>query len=248
MTELLPDAAAVEVADCGDSGLLVTVTGGSSVEQWITARTLADSLRQANPAGLIDVVASYASVFIAFDPLAITHADLRALLAEQPVAVTGPTTGREFLVPVVYGGAFGEDLDEVAEELALAADGVIGLHTSGPWTVRLLGPPVGMPMMDGQRMPQSVRRRKEPRTRVPAGSVAISGQQSVIYPAESPGGWRLIGRTPVQLFDLARDPVTAYRPGDDLRFLPIAADSWTRWQGPLADLQPALTSELSGAR
>jgi KipI family sensor histidine kinase inhibitor len=237
-------ASGLRVDDCGDSGLLITVTGDGD-RPWRVAREVADALRSARPDGLIDVMASYASVFIAFDPLLVSAGDLRDLVARAP-AGTGPVPAREFLVPVVYGGEHGEDLDEVAGGLGLGAGDVVALHTDRAWTVRLLGPPAGMPMTDGGQLPRSVPRRADPRTRVPAGSVGLSGHQSVVYPFAMPGGWQLIGRTPAQLVDLARDPLTPYRPGDALRFVAVDAGSWPRWQRPLADLQSDLAAVRGG--
>lgn len=229
-------APAIAVSECGDAGLLVTVDGDDA---WAVAHGIAAELLARRPPGIVDVLASYASVFVAFDPLRADPEALRALLAAG-AGSRADEESREFRVPVVYGGACGEDLDDVARELGLAADDVVALHAGHPWTVRLLGPPIGMPMMDGAPVPRSVPRRADPRVAVPAGSVAMSGRQSVVYPAEMPGGWRLIGRTPARLFDLARDPVTDYRPGDRLRFVPVPAESWDRWQRPLAELQDEL--------
>jgi KipI family sensor histidine kinase inhibitor len=235
--------APISVSDCGDAGLLVTIAGGGRDRTWGIARGIAAALLGSPPPGVVDVVASYASVFVSFDPLITDRARLRGLLAGREVP-SAAAEGREFLVPVVYGGEEGEDLDAVAADLGLRAADVVRLHTGHPWTVRLLGPPMGMPMMDGPPLPRSVPRRADPRLRVPEGSVAVSGYQSVVYPAEMPGGWRLIGRTPAVLLDLSREPATDYAPGDRLRFVAVPRDSWSRWRRPLRELQ----DELAGHR
>ena len=237
----------ISVADCGDAGLLVTVHGDDRDDAWGVARGIATALLAARPPGLVDVVASYASVFVAFDPLRTDRAGLRGLLTTAATTPLRPPRGREFLVPVVYGGACGEDLETVADDLGVGTEDVVHLHTWHPWTVRLLGPPLGMPMMDGPPVPRSVPRRADPRLRVPAGSVAVSGHQSVVYPADMPGGWRLIGRTPAVLVDLTRDPVTDYEPGDRLRFVPVPPEDWDRWRRPLLDVQEDL-AEHRGRR
>jgi KipI family sensor histidine kinase inhibitor len=229
----------ISVSDCGDAGLLVTVDGGGRDDTWGIARGIATALLADRPPGLVDVVASYASVLVSFDPLRTDRARLRGLLTDREV-IPVPAGGRELLVPVVYGGEWGEDLAAVADELGTSAEDVVRLHTGHPWTVRLLGPPLGMPMMDGPPVPRSVPRRADPRIRVPEGSVALSGHQSVVYPAEMPGGWRLIGRTPAILLDLTRDPMTDYAPGDALRFLAVPPDTWARWRRPLRDIQDEL--------
>jgi KipI family sensor histidine kinase inhibitor len=129
----------------------------------------------------------------------------------------------------VYGGDRGPDLDLVADELGLSADDVVSMHTATPWTIRLRASPAGLPMMDGPAMPASVSRNPTPRVRVAPGSVGLSGQQCVVYPVASPGGWRLIGRTPIRLLDLATEELVPYRPGDRLRFRAIAEDEWDTW-------------------
>jgi KipI family sensor histidine kinase inhibitor len=236
----------ISVSDCGDAALLVTIDGDGREDTWGVARGIATALLASRPTGLVDVVASYASVFVSFDPLRTDRDQLRGLLTDRAITPLVPAGGREFLVPVVYGDRWGEDLDGVAEDLGLLADDVVRLHTGEPWTVRLLGPPLGMPMMDGPPVPRSVPRRADPRVRVPEGSVAVSGHQSVVYPAQMPGGWRLIGRTPAFLIDLARDPVTDYVPGDRLRFVAVPPESWDRWHRPLREIQEELTEHRSG--
>jgi KipI family sensor histidine kinase inhibitor len=236
----------VQVADCGDSGLLATISGPSAEENWLLARSVADAVRSARLPGLVDVLASYASVFVAFDPLTCDRERLRVLLARGPVAGSHPGPGQDFLVPVVYGGGFGEDLDGVAEELRTDAGTVVEQHVGTSWTVRLLGSPLGMPMMDRPATGPALARRAEPRVRVPAGSVALSGHQCVVYPTSSPGGWRLIGRTPVRLVDLLRDPVAPYGPGDRLRFLSVPESEWSDWSADLADVQDQLRERASG--
>jgi 5-oxoprolinase (ATP-hydrolysing) subunit B len=146
----------------------------------------------------------------------------------------------------VYGGEHGEDLEEVAGALGIGADDVVAVHTARPWTVRLLGPPAGMPMTDGGPVPRSVPRRADPRTRVPTGSVGLSGHQSVVYPFAMPGGWQLIGRTPALLVDLDSTPPTPYAPGDTLRFVAVDGASWSRWARPLTELQADLAAVRGG--
>jgi allophanate hydrolase subunit 1 len=117
----------------------------------------------------------------------------------------------------------------VAARLGLADGEVVALHSGFDLTVRCLGAPAGAPMMDGPPFPGPVPRLPSPRTRVDPGSVAVAGRQAVICPMPSPGGWPLLGRTPVRVLDLHRDPITAYRPGDTFRFLPIAPRQWDEY-------------------
>jgi KipI family sensor histidine kinase inhibitor len=224
----------------GDAGLLVRVACADPELRWGVAHRLADELQEADPAGLVDLVAGFADLFLAFDPLVTDHATLGDLVrcSAGPPTPGGP--GREYLVPVVYGGDHGPDLVGVARDLGIGTEDVVAAHCGTPWTVRLRGAPCGAPMMDGPRTPLPVPRCAQPRVRVPVGSVALSGFQSVIYPVPSPGGWRLIGRTPVRLVDPRREPATEYRPGDRLRFVPVPAGSWAGWEGALGELQGPL--------
>ncbi len=203
----------------GDAALLVHVEAPGHEQRWAAALALAQHLRTFDD--VTDVLATYEDVFAAFDPRE-TDVDaiasrVSAFVAPPPV----PASGVLHEMPVAYGGEFGPDLDAVAAELGLAPRELIALHTSIAWTVRFTASPLGAPFLEGPRFPAPVRRLGAPRSRVPAGSVGISGQQTTIYNASSPGGWRLIGRTPVSLFDLQADPPVAYAPGDAMRFVAI---------------------------
>jgi KipI family sensor histidine kinase inhibitor len=131
----------------------------------------------------------------------------------------------------VYGGEHGPDLRIVAEQLGLTEREVVELHTGADLKVRCLGAPVGAPMMDGPAFPVPVPRLASPRTSVPPGSVAVAGRQAVICPMRSPGGWPLLGRTPLRVLDLESESLTAYRPGDTFHFVPIAPDQWDEYDG-----------------
>jgi KipI family sensor histidine kinase inhibitor len=218
----------------GDAGVLVDVLDEDYPVRWFTTQALGESLRGNPPPGLVEVVASYQNVFVSFDPLITDHATLRTAIQALMSARHRHTPSRRFVVPVVYGGEFGPDLESVATLLGLSAQEVVGRHSGQDWVVRFVGSPVGAPMLDGPRMPGSIPRLQEPRARVEAGSVAVSGFQSMVYNAPSPGGWQLIGRTPMILFDLARPPHVPYRAGDTVRFTRIGPQEWDRWRQPLA--------------
>jgi KipI family sensor histidine kinase inhibitor len=208
----------------GDAGLLVDVLNDDYETRWATTQAIGTALRGSPPAGLVDVVASYQNVFVSFDPLVTDHAAVQAAIEATSGAQREPAESRRLVVPVVYGGEYGPDLDAVAALLGLSTEEVVARHTGQDWTVRFVGSPVGAPMLDGPRMPASIPRLTEPRARVVAGSVAVSGFQSMIYNAPSPGGWQLIGRTPLTLFDLTHPPHVPYRAGDLIRFTPITPD------------------------
>jgi KipI family sensor histidine kinase inhibitor len=128
---------------------------------------------------------------------------------------------RRIEIPVRYGGADGPDLDEVARQSGLSCEQVVRLHRSGEYTVYFLGFQPGFAYLGGMDRRLAAARRKQPRLAVPAGSLAIGGEQTGIYPSASPGGWQLIGRTSVALFDPARDPPSLLLPGDAVRFVEL---------------------------
>ena len=219
----------IHIADCGDSAVVVKATGGED-RAWQVVHALADAIEAVRLDGVHGIVPTYDSLLVEFDCSATDHDTIhRALLgaagrlAENPAPVPAP---RRFTVPVVYGGEYGPDLPVVAEQLALAERAVVELHTGRDLMVRCLGAPVGAPMMDGPAFPKPVPRLASPRTSVPPGSIAVAGRQAVICPMRSPGGWPLLGRTPLRVLDLDSEPLTPYRPGDTFRFVAITPEEW----------------------
>lgn len=220
------------VREYGDAGLLVEPSADPE-EAWAVAQGLAASLVDDPPEGLVDVVASFRHAFVAFDPVRTDHAAMEtALRARLDHAPPAPDR-RTFSVPVVYGGEHGPDLAEVADELGTTPGDLVALHASDTWVLRFVGSPVAALFVDVPPIPAEVPRMRSPRTKIPPGSVAVSGRQSMIYPVPSPGGWRLLGRTPVTLFDLADPGLVTYRPGDLVRFVPIDAEAWDEHAGRL---------------
>ena len=157
---------------------------------------------------VLEVVPGMNNLTIMFDPL------------EAAWDATGdaPSAGREVEIPVQYGGESGPDLQAVASHTGLSAKEVVARHAAGEYVVFFLGFQPGFAYMGGLEKALHTPRRSSPRVEVPAGSVGIGGEQTGIYPATSPGGWQLIGRTSVPLFDPARSPPTLLQPGDRVRF------------------------------
>jgi KipI family sensor histidine kinase inhibitor len=166
-----------------------------------------------------EVVPGMNNLTITFDPL-FTDADaLAAQLADAwRDADDAGIAGRDIEIPVQYGGEAGPDLDAVAEHAGLTAREVIERHSAAEYVVFFLGFQPGFAYMGGLDAALHTPRRKEPRVAVPAGSVGIGGEQTGIYPTASPGGWQLIGRTQLALFDPSRKPPTLLLPGDRVRF------------------------------
>jgi KipI family sensor histidine kinase inhibitor len=170
--------------------------------------------------GVTNVHPAYASILVDFDPRVTRHAEIERAAADLFAAAleTPLPAARTVEIPVTYGGEFGPDLEAVAQMTGHTSEDVIAIHASAEYLVYFLGFSPGFPYLGG--LPESIAapRLETPRRRVPAGSVAIGGRQTGVYPMASPGGWRIIGRTSLRLFDAAADPPTLLRMGDRVRF------------------------------
>jgi inhibitor of KinA len=183
--------------------------------------------------GVLECVPGFTSVTIHYDPVLVTRPtssarwlgrSLRRVLADLD-EVPGDD-GELVEIPVCYGGEFGPDLEGVAASSGLAAEEVVGLHAAGEYRVHLVGFVPGFPYLGGLDARLHTPRRESPRTAVPARSVGIGGEHTGIYPVESPGGWQLIGRTPLRLFDADRERPALLRAGDRVRFRAVDADAF----------------------
>ncbi|QSA96026.1 5-oxoprolinase subunit PxpB [Methylococcus sp. EFPC2] len=211
----------------GDSALQIVF--GDRLDPAVSRYALALSQRVKNLSGLTDRVPAYASLTLHYDPQIWTHAELveslKALLGDVDCETDD---GETLTVPICYGGEYGPDLDEVAQHTGLSPDEVVTRHSGGLYRVHFIGFMPGFPYLGGLDPALSTPRRAEPRTLVPAGSVGIAGDQTGIYPLASPGGWRIIGRTPLRLFDPGRDPPCLLSPGDRIRFVPTGPEEFAR--------------------
>lgn len=232
--------APTEVHESGDSALRVVAISEAREDNWLTVHRLADWLESCGAEGLQGAVPTYDSVLVEFDPILVSARQVRAFvklgLLELGHAGDVTQAPREFDVPVVYGGDYGPDLERVAQHQGIDLEEVIRLHTEKTYTVRCLGAPAGSPMMDGPAFPRPVPRLKDPRLSVPAGAVAVAGRQAVIAPAAAPGGWCVIGQTPLSVLNIRREPLVPYKPGDILRFRQIRSEDFHEFVG--MELEP----------
>jgi inhibitor of KinA len=207
----------------GDSALIVEFD--ARIDPAVNARTiaLAEALQAAHVAGVRDIVPTYRSVAVYFDPLRTDHDALVALVQDLAGrAESGTRSDRPPVrIPVCYGGEFGPDLASVAALSNLTEDAVVDVHVSATYRVFMLGFVPGFAYMGLVDPRIAVPRHSTPRVRVPIGTVAIAGVQTGIYPAETPGGWQLIGRTPVRPFDPGRAEPFLLKAGDAVQFFPI---------------------------
>ena len=177
---------------------------------------LYDALAADPPAGVVDVVPAARTVLVVVDPSATTLDALAQALLRTTPRDRRRGHGDLVEVPVVYDG---EDLADAAAQLGWEPAELVRRHTSARWSVAFCGFAPGFGYLVSPDWPVEVPRRASPRTRVPPGSVALAGAFSGVYPRESPGGWQLVGRTPLAVFDLARHPAALLRPGVRVRFV-----------------------------
>jgi KipI family sensor histidine kinase inhibitor len=228
------------VIDVGDRGVAVTVVEPTPAARMAAVRGLTRAVRDARIAGVTDVVPSPGRVTAVYDPLRIGHAEVRRLveaIAAATPAATDDTPAAAHEIPVCYGGDFGPDLAEVCAAHAVEAEQFVELHAAASYEVEALGFLPGFAYLAGLPPALATPRRATPRRLVPAGSVGIGGSQTGAYPFASPGGWNLIGHTPIRLFDAARTIPALLAVGDRVRFVAITPEEHRRLRGP-GDAEP----------
>ncbi len=205
----------------GDSALLVTLGDRIDLATNRRAHALAARLAEAPLPGLGEAVPGYTALLVHYDPLVLDYEQVLAWVEARlgETSAADLPEPRRIEVPVVYGGEYGPDLEFVAQHNGLTPEEVVRRHTSRDYPVYLIGFTPGFPYLGGLDERIAAPRLPSPRPRVPAGSVGIAGQQTGIYPVDSPGGWRLIGWTPLRLFDPEQEPPSLFAPGDLVRFV-----------------------------
>jgi inhibitor of KinA len=223
--------AAWRIAPQGDCCLMVEFGQKVDRETNLRARALAQYLLEHPLPGVLDVVPAFTTVAVHYRPEAFADpagsgspyerlSDRVERILQAGVERAAPVF-RTVEIPVCYGGEFGPDLEEVARARKLAPEEVIALHAQSPHVVYMLGFAPGFPYIAGLDERLAVPRRATPRLKIPLGTIAIAGNQSVVYSIETPGGWNLIGRTPLRVFTPEADPPSLLRAGDAVRFVPI---------------------------
>lgn len=220
---------AIRFLPCGDSA--VTVEFGNRIDDQLNGavHAFASAVEALGHPAIREVVPTYRSATVHYLPHLLEYAALVQLL--RPLTETqggaGPF-GAPVEIPVLYGGPWGPDLEEVAAHCGMTPEQVIAAHSAPCYRIYMLGFNPGFPYLGGMDPRLATPRRKEPRIRIPAGSVGIAGSQTGVYPIESPGGWQLIGRTPLRLFDLGSDPPILLQAGRSIRFVPIDEPTYHR--------------------
>ena len=216
----------------GDRSALVELGEGISPEINKKVRALYTGLATVGTKGIKDLVPSYRSLMVVYDPLVVTPDSLESQLYEiwNSLDEAQLPEPRTIEIPVVYGDQYGPDLEWIADYHNITPQEVIRIHTRPVYQVYLIGFMPGYPYLG--EVPDEIvtPRRKTPRTHVPAGSVGIAQRQTGIYPVASPGGWQIIGRTPIQLFDPQAQPPCFIEMGDRVKFSAITEKELIEWR------------------
>ena len=208
----------------GDLSILIQL--GDEIDPILNQRVHAlDALLQIIP-GIIETVPAYCTVLVHYDSLTTTYNEIKNQIEEKLALIDDAThrPSRRLKIPVLYGNASGLDFETVATTLALSPSELIRLHSEREYTVYMMGFTPGFPYLGILNEKLTLPRMSTPRTRVPAGSVAIAGSQTGIYPIDSPGGWHILGWTPLKLFDPLSESPFLFTPGDVVKFVPTEGD------------------------
>lgn len=237
-------------APLGDSAVVVTLGATGDDSTLVHVRSLAAALERESGLGIVDVVPAYASVTVFYETTPGTNGSGTAYericrvietcaarvehawpgVVEQKLTGSGAETVREVEIPVCYEDEFAPDLDEVARHCGLPREEVSALHSATDYFVQAVGFAPGFAYLGGLPEKLYTPRRATPRTRVPAGAVGIGWKHTGAYPLAMPGGWQLIGRTPIELFRLDEKTPALLRVGDHVRFRAITAEEFARWK------------------
>lgn len=219
----------------GDCAVLATL--GEKIEAGALGRVLglARAIETQKARGVVEVVPAYSTVTVYYDPLEFSEPGDHAYqhvcrVIEAAAGATTSVQGRLVEIPVCYGGDLGPDLARVAEHTGLGPETVVERHAGARYLVHAIGFAPGFPYLGGLPPELATPRRESPRIRVQAGSVGIAGLQTGVYPIASPGGWQIIGRTPLSLFGADRQPPSLLAPGDTVQFRAISREEFESWK------------------
>ncbi len=212
----------------GDTGLLVEFGNAISSEINHKVISLNNAVLEAGIRGVKELVPTYRSLLIRYDPLITSYEQLVFRVKDFEKNLENfsvKTVGRKITIPVIYGGEYGPDLGFVAKYRGLTEEQVVKLHSEREYRVYMLGFVAGFPYLGEVVDEIATPRLETPRLKVPAGSVGIAGKQTGIYPCEAPGGWRIVGRTSLELFNPHQHPPALLNPGDTVKFEPFSQSS-----------------------
>ncbi len=232
----------------GDKALSVELGDAISPEINRRVREFFSAIEKRGIPGVMDLVPTYRSVLVYYDPLSLAYSELEERLRdlEEHLEETSVEAPKVMELPTVYGGEYGPDLKHVVEHTGLVAEEVVRIHTGTDYLVYMMGFTPGFTYLGGMSDRIATPRLQTPRTAIPAGSVGIAEKQTGIYPIESPGGWQLIGRTPVRIFDPQRQPPVVVDAGDYVRFVAVTEAEYLDIQRQVQDGSYQVATRLVG--
>ncbi len=210
----------------GDRAIVIELGDEISVECNRRVHSLHTEILRESLPGIIDTIPTYRSILVLYDITQVSVGELKDRLSEVEGSSSELPEENVNVVhlPVLYGGDYGPDLEYVAQNAEMGVDEVIELHSGTEYPVYMMGFTPGFPYLGGMSERIATPRLDTPRGAIPSGSVGIAEAQTGVYPIESPGGWRLIGRTPLRLFDVNRTPPSLIEAGDRVRFVPLSGE------------------------
>ena len=213
-----------DIIPAGDRALSIVFPEEISEEISCRVLDMCAAIDAAHISGIVGCIPSYHTLLVEYDPLALGFWEAEGKIRALPFSQSSAESVRTVEIPVCYGGEFGPDLGFVASHAGLSENEVMRLHTEAAYRVYMLGFRPGFPYLGGMDPRIAAPRRKTPRGCIVGGSVGIAGGQTGIYPENSPGGWQIIGRTPLRLYDEERGALL--RPGDRLRFTAVSREAY----------------------
>jgi inhibitor of KinA len=224
----------IEISQISETSVLIEFGKEINPDVNKKVRTFCSYLDKNPFTGMMECVPAFASVSIVYNPLEMNSASpyevVKSILKDilSKLDFTSPDKEHIVEIPVCYGGEFGPDIEHVAEINNLTVEEIIKIHSEGRYLVYMIGFAPGFPYLGGMSEKIAAPRRETPRQVIPAGSVGIAGMQTGVYPIETPGGWQLIGRTPIKMFDLNGNPKSLLKAGDIAKFYPISYEEYLK--------------------
>ncbi len=232
----------------GDQSFLVRL--GTEISPVIHKRVKQYSqlLSEKKIEGVTSITISYTDVCVSYNPMVINYKELVKKLKSIDIENYSNTSGsvKTLSIPVCYGGNYGPDLNIVAGHNKLSPEEVIRLHSETPYLIYMLGFSPGFVYLGGLNQAIETPRKEVPRQKIEAGAVGIAGNQTGVYPISSPGGWQIIGQTPVKMFDPQRTPPVLIESGDYIKFEPISESEYKRLEEAISEgnYQPVINTQL----